>query len=368
MKILINATILSEQNTGLGNYTYKILEYVCPLLLKNKFEVDILCKNKNLLPKNCQQFFREAEFTNFVTRNMKINRIAKEPYDLVWSTTQHGSLSTKNKQIITIHDLTPLIYPKGRMHQYFYYKYILPRIIKKCKCVITVSNNTKNDILKYYKNVDDKKIKVVYESIFSCKEETNKKEETGKSVLRKYKIKKQKYFCIIGIHYYYKNIHSIIETYKKYGDLKNYKVIIIGNKNNEYGHYLENIIDKYNLSDYFIFTGFVTNKEKEDIIDNCLAILYPTKYEGFGLPVLEAMDREIPVICSSSSSLPEVGGDAALYFNPDDVDDIYNNIKKITNNSKLRNELIKKGKINVAKFDWNNFAIEILNIILGVMK
>lgn len=362
MKILINAMILSKQNTGLGNYTYKILEYVCPLLKKDGCEIDIICLDSNFLPENCKQFFRKVEFKNYFERNFKVNKIANNDYDVVWSTTQHGILSKKINQIITIHDLTPLIYPKGRRHQYLYYKYVLPKIIKKSKYVITVSNNTKKDILKYYKNVDDSKVIVVYESINSVEKYklSNKK---NNEVLNKYNVTKETYFCIIGIHYFYKNIHSIIETFKKYHDLHKYKVLIIGNKKNEYGRYLEEMLKKYNLNKYFIFTGFLSNEEKNILIDNCISIIYPTKYEGFGLPVLEAMDREIPVVCSDNSSLPEVGRDAALYFNPDNIDDIHEKINKIANDKELRNELIEKGKSNLKRFDWSVFAKQIVEII-----
>lgn len=367
MKILINAMILAENNTGLGNYTSQILEYICPLLEEKKYEIDILCANKNYLPINCQKYCKEIHFKNYIDRNIKINKIPLKDYDIIWSTTQHGILKKNINQIVTVHDLTPLIYPKGRKHQFIYYKYILPKILKKSKYIITVSKNTKNDILKYYKNIDENKIKVVYESILPVYKQ-NISNEQKNEILNKNKLNSHNYFCIIGIHYYYKNIHSIVEMYNKYRNELKDKVVIIGNKNNEYGQYLETLVKKYDLEKYFIFTGYISNIEKNVLVDNCTAILYPTKYEGFGLPVIEAMDLGIPVVCSNTSSLPEIAGEAALYFNPDNIDDIYDKIMKITGNEKLRDELIKKGFIVRKKFDWNIFAKEILEIINNSIK
>ena len=98
MQILINATILSEHNTGLGVYTFQILERVCPLLKKENVKIDILCGNKNFLPEALRENAMEIAYGNFISRNRIIKKISKKPYDLIWSTTQHGVSKTKNKQ------------------------------------------------------------------------------------------------------------------------------------------------------------------------------------------------------------------------------------------------------------------------------
>lgn len=357
MKILINATILSERNTGLGVYTYEALKYVCPLLIEKNISFDIACKKIDFLPEGCKNYGIEVCFSNFFKRKKVMDKLSNK-YEYVWSTTQHGVKNKKCKQIITIHDLTPLIYPKGRLHQYAYYKFILPKMIKKSTFVITVSNNTKKDILKYYKVREDK-VKVVYENIKNIDFnfiDFSKIED-------KFKIKEKQYLCITGIHYPYKNIHAIINAYHSNKELLSTKIVVIGNDNCKYGEYLKKLIRKYKLEEYFIFTGFVSNEEKNTLLKQSLAALYPSKYEGFGLPVLEAMNLGVPVITSNISSLPEICGDAALYFNPDSIEDIAFKILMIVKNENLRTELIQKGISNCLRFSWEKAAREILELL-----
>ena len=355
-KLLINASILSSKNTGLGEYTFNVLNYVAPLLKEAEIEFDVLCSNADLLPEICRDNALIAENANFIKRNLQTKKILKHrSYDLIWSTTQHGVIGKKCRQIITVHDLTPLKYPQGRLHQYIYYKYFLPKIIKRSLSIFTISQNTKRDLIKYYKrNIDNKeKIKVLYESINV--EKIMRFREID-DILEKFRLGDEKYFCITGIHYYYKNIHSVIEAFAKESRLLPYKVVIIGNDRCSYAEYLKRLISHYHLTDNFVFTGYIDSDRKNTLIKHSLASIYPSLYEGFGLPLLESMLLEIPIIASDASSLPEIGGDAAIYFAPDDIDDLKEKLLTITTDSSLRLEMIEKGRLNVKRFDWNEIA------------
>lgn len=361
VKVLINASILRVQNTGLGVYTYYVLKYVCPLLERYNIDFDILCSTKDVLPKNCVKHCVTIDYSNYFERNLKTIKVAKG-YDLIWSTTQHGT-ETSKKQIITIHDVIPLIYPKGRMHQWIYYKFILKRYINKSTKIFTVSESTKKDIVKFYK-CPQEKIKVLYEAI----ENKDKFIENSEQLLDHYNVEKQKYFVIVGIHYPYKNIHSVITAFKKFEELKDYKLVIIGKDKGKYGKSLKTLVEKYNLKNSIFFTGFTSEEEKNTLLNNCIASVYPTLYEGFGLPLLEAMQIGVPVMSSNLSSLSEVGGDAVLYFNPLDVEDIKNKMLYVATDSKIRDELIVKGKQNLARFEWKNIAEKMASEICHVLK
>ena len=354
MRLLINAMILSDKNTGLGVYTYNLLSYIAPKLEKDNIEFQILCSNKEYLPSNCKDKAIIRQFEGFFQRNKVLNTIDTSKYDVVWSTTQHGVNKIKCHQIITIHDLIPYYYPKGRIHQYIYYKFFLPRILKKCDYVITVSENTKRDISTIY-HFDNNKIINAYEAINYGNELTYSELNTNT------------HFCVTGIHYSYKNIHIIINTFKKYPELKKYKVYIIGNDNCKYGMQLKKIIKKFNLEDNFIFTGFISNDDKNKILRSSIAALYPSLYEGFGLPVLEAMALGVPVISSNSSSLKEVGGDASIYFNPYSEEDLYEKINMVVN-LKNRREIVYKGFENLKRFSWEKSGDIILNLLKNVMR
>ncbi len=357
MKLLINASILSDKNTGLGLYTYRILREVCPILIKEGVEIKILCGNKNYLPEELRPMAYEVSFGGFISRNLKMRKAYKGNYDVVWSTTQHGA-KTKCKQIITVHDLTPIIYPRGRFHQKVYYKLVLPKLVKRCARIFTVSENTRKDILRFYPKCNPSKIKVLYTAL--PQDAKDIEETTG--VLEEYGLAEKGYFCITGIHYFYKNIHSVIEVYHRH--VLDKKVVIIGNDDCDYGRELKQRIAKYGLEENFVFTGFTDNGKKAALISHAFAALYPTKYEGFGLPVLEAMDFGVPVVCSDVSSLPEVGGKAAIYFNPDDIDDIYSKMSYLCEHSEDCEKYVKMGKENLKRFSWETIARNTADAVL----
>lgn len=364
--LLINACILSERNTGLGIYTYQMIKYLCPILDKNQITYEILCKSSSYVPSEFADKTKTIQFNNFITRNISMERAYQDDYKLVWSTTQHGALFSKCNQIITIHDITPLIYPKGRRHQEFYYKFIIPRLIKNSVGIVTVSDSTKNDITKKYKNYieNPQKIKVIHNAL-DLKEQ-KKCEFT--EITKKYNVKKQGYLCIIGIHYRYKNIHSVVQAYLKYKDLHSLKVIIIGNDKNNYGKYLHQLCEENNLNNLFIFTGYISDMEKNAILSNAFACLYPSLYEGFGFPLLEAMNVGVPVISSNASSLPEVGGDAAMYFDPLNIDKIHKAILDLMKNESLRVSYISKGFENLKRFNWNVTATEMFKYLYNFIQ
>lgn len=363
MKILINALILDECKTGLGVYTWSVLSRIAPLMERRGLEYDILCAKREYLPEEVQNHAVETCCKGVFDR-MKILRTwsKNSNYDLVLSTTQHGAEKVLGRQIITIHDLMPLFYPKGRWHQFFYYKFMLKKIIKASTGIITVSESTKSDISKFY-HVSTDKIQV-----FGCgaPEIKEKKLDFNLKVLPDV-VQPGRYFVITGIHYRYKNIHSVVLAYKKYPELREFPVIILGNDKCKYGRQLKKMVKKGGLSKQFIFMGFVSDIQRDSIIANACGCVYPSLYEGFGLPLLEAMAAGVPIACSNSSSLPEVGGDAALYFDPNNIEDIKSKLIQIARDNELRLKLIARGADNVNRFNWDSVANNIVNYICNIL-
>ena len=359
--LLINASILSNRNTGLGVYTYNMLEHACPILDQYGISYDVMCGDSSYLPDCCRDKAKVVPFAGFISRNYQASKIYNQGYKLVWSTTQHGALFTKTKQIITIHDITPYLYPKGRQHQALYYKLVVPILINKSVIVITDSENTKKDIIEKYSNRkwNKSKLRVIHAAIA----EKDYIATNFSDISKQYNLEKEKYFCITGIHYEYKNIHMVINTYLKYKDFNNYKVVIIGNDRNEYGEYLHSLVKENNLEKVFVFTGFISDEDKLCLLKNSLASIYPSKYEGFGLPLLEAMQAQIPVISSNASSLPEVGGNAALFFNPNNIEELAADINFLINNPDERSRLIELGVENLKRFNWRDSALMLVDIL-----
>lgn len=362
MKLLINGLILSSQNTGLGIYTSLFIEKVCPLLKNQNIKFDILVRSLDFLPSDLKKNGIVVNYSNFISRNYKAKKYYNSDYDLVVSTTQHGVIKCKNKQIITIHDLTPLFFPKGRIHQYLYYKFLLPKIIKKSDAIITVSNNTKMDIIKNY-GVSEKKINVIYCSI---KDNSLVKSNVDYDVLEKYKLVKDNFYCVTGIHYPYKNLHLIVNAYSKSNDIRSKKVVFIGNDNCKYGQQLKHMIKKHGLNDYFIFTGYISENEKNSLISSCYACIYPSLYEGFGLPLLESMRYGKLILSSNASCLPEIGKNGAIYFDGNSVDDFISKVNFINDESNVSKiiEVVNNSRKVLESYSWDSTAKKIFELIL----
>lgn len=360
MKLVINATILANNNTGLGVYTYHILNYIIPILEKKNIKIDILVGDRSFLPFNARQYALLVNCSNPIKRILSINKYSKK-CDVFWSTTQHGVYNKRIKQIITIHDITPIIYPKGRYRQKIYYKIFLNLILKLSPRIITVSNNTKKDIMEFF-NISENRIDVIPPALPKLNNDINK--NISKEIMS-LNIRKKEYFVIIGIHYYYKNVHFVISSLYESNQFNSYKLVIIGNANNEYGKYLKNIVKKMRLEDKVVFTGFVNDAEKDYILFNAKACIFPSKYEGFGLPILEAMSHSIPLFASNVSSIPEIGEDYAFYFDPENKEDFISCMNSINNDKLLKSKLVKAEQY-LMKYDWNKIALKVFDIINGV--
>lgn len=368
MKYIFNATILNDRLTGLGVYCKNILDR-----LENSFDVVLYTDNyKKDIGQNGKDVILKVKSENKIKGIILRNRSFKKWINynkgkniIHYSPTQHGVRIKGIKQIITIHDLMPLYYPKGRIHQYFYYRVLLKRIINNSDLIITVSNNTKNDIIKEYK-VNEDKVKVIYNGF----DEVNyiiDKDYSKNYIKEKFDI--EDYILMVGIHYKYKNLHSVIEAYDRNKDKLKAPLVIVGGTDTSYGKELMNLVKDKGLSNRIKFLGFVSNEDKNLLYQAAKLFIYPSLYEGFGLPVLEAMANGTLVTCSNTSSLPEVVGDAAHMFNPNNLQDIEKALLRMTNLSNEESmKYMNKAKIQLEKFSWDKCANEILEAINGVIN
>jgi glycosyltransferase involved in cell wall biosynthesis len=229
--------------------------------------------------------------------------------------------------------------------------------VKKAKKVITISNSSKNDIIKYYKVKEDK-VKVVYLGLKNLS-----MNEPSEKELSEFGVNK-KFILFVGTLQPRKNISRLIEAFSKLSDnLKDeHQLVVIGKK----GWLYEDILsspEKFHVSDKVLFLDYVSDDDLPNFYKKAELFVLPSLYEGFGLPVLEAMRYGCPVVTSNVSSLPEAGGDAALYFKPEDVDDIKNTIEKVLTDKSLKEKMIEKGRDHYKKFTWEKAAKEVLGAI-----
>jgi glycosyltransferase involved in cell wall biosynthesis len=274
------------------------------------------------------------------------------------------------KRLVVIHDVNHLaFYDKLSLSKKLYAKVMINRALRLSNCVMTVSEFSKSEIIKYTSQEPDK-IKIVHFGINEEKIKENLLSEIVEGTKKELNLPDQ-FLLFVGNVKPHKNLISLLKAFEillqKRGD---YKLVIAGKKegfiteDREVFNFIEsNPLLKENI----LFTGYLENKKLFGIYKLASAFVFPSLYEGFGIPPLEAMACECPVIASNAASIPEVCGDSVLYINPYDPADIAEKIEIILGNKVLRDELISKGKTRLNKFSLTNFSTKLREVIEGII-
>lgn len=275
-------------------------------------------------------------------------------------------LKKQTKTVVTIHDVTPLIFPqyypaglRGKL------KFFIQKLsLKGVSAIITDSESSKRDIAEYL-NYPKEKIHVAY----LAPEEEFKKLETKKwktEISEKYNLP-ERFILYVGDVNYNKNVEGLIKVFGSHRTLSSdLKLVLVGksftdNSLPEVQRLLQ-LIKQLGLEDKIILPGWIPEEDLVKIYNLAEVYCQPSFYEGFGLPVLEAMACGCPVVCANSSSLPEVCGEAALMVDPHDDNGIAKAIKRITTDKKLANDLVEKGFKQSKEFSWEKTAKETINV------
>lgn len=282
------------------------------------------------------------------------------------------------KNVITIYDLTPFLHPEFHRHETIDLQKRKIKFAKKyCDGIICISQRTKKDLLKYSDTFTNKKIAVIYPSVNL---ELTNQPKISKYIMKDInnlinsRIKKlfvNRYLLYYGTFEPRKNIYNLVKSfinlYENHEIPKDFKLVLSGGVG--WGNvipsiqiYVKEIYPIQKNCPLFIL-DYINDTYLKVLIKNAYAVVYPSLYEGFGLPVLESMSIGTPVICSYNSSLPEVGGDAVLYIDPKNSPDIEDKIKSLINNPDFAKELSEKGLVRSSKFCWNKSAEKLYNFM-----
>ena len=268
----------------------------------------------------------------------------------------------KAKTITTVHDLTPFLHPEWHHPKVIAaHKNKMHLAAKKCFKFICVSQSTKNDLLKIFPKINPLKVEVIYEA---AEEKYGKFLKLSKEMQRQKKesIKKQydldKFILAQGTREPRKNLKRLIDAF------------VIFKKNNPKCHIDLAVAGKYGWGEdvdgaknpAVKILGFIPEKDMVALHASAICLAYPSLYEGFGLPLVKSLKVGTPIITSNVSSMPEVGGKAALYINPNSTEDLTNAITKIVKSSTIRKKLIENGLIQAKKFDWLKTAQQTLSV------
>lgn len=376
MKFAIDARgAFLYHGTGIGTYTDNLISQMINQNSKDKFTLFCSAKyNPNYNKDNTHIIFSSGKHGTFYEKYYFPNSLVKNNIDL-YHIPQNGigfEFNSKVTTVVTIHDLIPYIMPetvgKGYLERFLR---DMPGIISNSDAIITVSEYSKKDILKFFSFYPEEKIFVTPLAANSNFRPLDKK-ECQSYVNKTYKIDTP-YILYLGGFSSRKNAFGIIHAFNKiYKSLnKPYKLLLGGSLKDE-GNKIFEYVKNNNLDDKIVFCGYVEDDMLPVLYSGCDAFIYPSLYEGFGLPPLEAMSCGAPVITSNISSIPEVTGDAAILINPYKNDELESSIVTLLNNDSLKLEYSQKGYKRSLEFSWENTAKKTLEayaqIILSKLK
>jgi glycosyltransferase involved in cell wall biosynthesis len=262
----------------------------------------------------------------------------------------------KKKLVITLHDMAFITHSES-FSPFFrnYYKCLIPKVIQRADKIITISQTSRKEIIKYYPHTKDK-IEVVFLGL-------------DKTFYLLPNIEKKDQILYVGSLNMRKNFISVIQAFKKLNNNK-FQLLIVGNFSSNYNlsQATQSILDEAKINPNINFLSNITDDELRLLYNESKLFLFPSFYEGFGLPPLEAMACGTPVITSNISSMPEVCGNAAIYVDPYNIEDITQKLSMLLNNNVLHQKMINKGLEHVKHFTWEKAANKHLKVFNEVLN
>jgi glycosyltransferase involved in cell wall biosynthesis len=286
--------------------------------------------------------------------------------DLFLSTDGYLSLRTKIPQVLVMHDINFVHRPKDLPWLTAkYYNYFFPKFARKAYRLATVSEFSRNDIASSF-GIHPARIDVVYNGCNTNYSPLS--QEEIEAVRRKYS-SGEPYFLYVGALHPRKNIVGLLTAFEQYKTATggSEKLLIVGGQMFKTKTISEKLSHMNSKADV-VFTGRILTSELKQVLGGALALTFVPFFEGFGIPVIEAMTAGIPVICSNTTSLPEVGGDAVLYAHPENTEAISEAMQRISNDKELRITLVEKGHLQRKKFNWDGSAAKLWETIQNYNK
>ena len=362
-KIALNGTYLQQQASGLGVVNRNLISEL--MKCDRQFDFMLYSHDDNFQTQYSDRLISvtptvspDAGLSGHIKRllwyQILKQQLKRQPADLFFSPVHEGIFFPSIPQIVTVHDLIPLKYPELSPKWKYYYQYALPFLLKKSRKIICVSQYTKQDLVKNYELEPDS-VDVVYNGydrdLFTP--------QSNPKILHKYKL--DKYLLYVGDMRSYKNLARCLAAFDRLPD-KDCQFVITGKKDDFFYPQIERQTRQLAARERIVFLDYVPTKELPVLYSMAQSLIFASLYEGFGLPVLEAMACGCPVIASTATSIPEVGGDSVLYVDPYDVDEIARTMCRVLQNAELRTSLRQQGLQRAKLFSWEKTAQDVCQI------
>ena len=378
MKIAIDARLIGPEGTGIGRYLENLLINIAELDQDNEYLLLLRKNNFNFLKPNRGKFKKIVTdaYPYSIKEQVLIPAIlAREQPDLVHFPHINVPLLWSGRFVLTVHDLTQREFGKKSgstrllpiyLIKNFGYRFVVNQSVLRSEAIFVPSNFVKAELTKTF-GLPSEKIKVTYEAVDPFFVEQGRlkfSEGKIKQVLAKYGLKVP-FLLYVGNLFPYKNVEVVLEALGLLPKVTNLAIVGVRNKFSE--HFYRKTKD-LNLTERVRLTGFVPNEELVVLYQQAESFVFPSLSEGFGLPGLEAMGVGCPVIAAKATSLPEVYGEAASYFNPRDSKELALRINSLTKEPKLRNNMVALGYQQVRKYSWKKMAEETLKVYNLVLE
>lgn len=357
-KIIVNLPILFDKPTGIATYAANLFPHLQPLnptlLISSIAAQNFPLSSEfpsypipgDLTPaQGTKGHFRRLLWTQFklpyIHHNLKSS--------LLFSPIPEAPIYTNCRYVVMVHDLIPLRFPKRFSPLTPYFRYYIPQVLSQSQHILCNSTSTARDIIDFY-NIPASKITPILLGY-----DTNHFRKLG---VRSAEWKEDNmggqspYFLYVGRHDPYKNIHRLIDAFAAIPNCRDYELWIAGSSDPRYTPILQAKVQELSLNNQIKFLDYVTYEELPIIINGAIAVVFPSLWEGFGFPVLEAMACGTPVITSNISSLPEVAGDAAILINPYNTGEITAAMEAIATDNNLRSRLSHLSLARASEFSW----------------
>lgn len=364
----------THEKVGVSTYTYQILKYFQKKTCHDlRFIVFLRKPPLEDMPERSEYFTYEvvpgriAWSQIFLPLRLYQKKLMGQNIDVFFSPAHYSPRFCPWPLVVTIHDLSYIYYPNDFLKKDLYkLKSWTLDSVKKAKKIITVSKTTKKDVIKNYQ-VEDNKVEVIYNGYEKKLSHPGGSPSGVCEVLPRGEKLHRDYILYVGTLQSRKNIPALIKAFACFKvDYPEFKLVIAGKKGWLFTE-IFNEVERLNLKNDVVFTGYIEDEKIVELYKSAFCFVLPSLYEGFGITLAEAMSFGCPTIASFTSSLPEVGGDASLYFDPHSEKDLYEKLKLLKEDKNLRQELIKKGRERVKLFSWEKCGEETLSILKSIL-
>ena len=356
------------QNYGVGPgvYVWHLLPMLFVLGKVHSFVVFANRENKDMVPLGSNVSVVVSPLNNKFRPNRILHEQLFLPYhyyknklDVIHCLGNNVPFFFPCKSILTVYDLMWKYYMDAGMNslKQRFIGYTVPRSLVSAKSIITISEFVADQITDLYNKAPD----TIFPILLAKGSLVSPTLEQETQFANKFNFP---FIYTVTTSMPHKNLIILLRAFSEIKKLHLFagKLLITGQMKGKYHISTQKFIEANNMSDHIIQTGFISEQEKTYCYRNALMFVYPSLYEGFGLPVLEAMESGTPVLASNAASIPEVGGDACLYFNAKSVDDLIDKITLLINSDRMREEIIKKGFTQYKKFSWEKTASQTLDV------